>query len=365
MTPPIIFFTGRAKLAIRAAAFVRVAAVRAGTVYNEDRARVVLIERAPAGLSETAVSRLGGRVGRQRSVWQTPLREACQFGASGSACGERRRCGASGSPSEYHFVLRMIATTVLDRFRLDGRVAFVTGGRRGLGRAFAQALAEAGARVAISSRVVADGEQAAEQLRQAGAEAISVSGDVTNPADVEAMVAAVEGQLGPIDVLVNNAGVVEHRPALEVTPESWRSVLAVNLDGLWFCCQAVGQRMVERRQGVIVNIGSISGAIVNRPQWQPAYNASKAAVHQLTRSLAGEWAPYGVRANALALGYIRTEMSPPPADPQTKRWWVDDVPMQRMATPEEVAPAVVYLASDASRFMTGAILVVDGGYTVW
>jgi NAD(P)-dependent dehydrogenase (short-subunit alcohol dehydrogenase family) len=259
----------------------------------------------------------------------------------------------------------MTGMTVLDRFRLDGRVAFVTGGRRGLGRAFAKALAGAGARVAISSRVVADGERAAEQLREGGTEVISVTGDVTDPADVDAMVAAVEARLGPIDVLVNNAGVVEHRPALEVTPESWRAVLSVNLDGLWFCCQAVGRRMVQRRQGVIVNIGSISGTIVNRPQWQPAYNASKAAVHQLTRSLAGEWAPYGVRANALALGYVSTEMSPPPTDPETARWWVEDVPMQRMATPEEVAPAVLYLASDASSFMTGSIMVLDGGYTVW
>ena len=254
---------------------------------------------------------------------------------------------------------------VLDRFSLDGRVAFVTGAKRGLGRAFAQALGEVGARVAISSRDQAEGESTAEELRALGLEVIAVTGDVTRYADVEEMASRVEGELGPIDVLVNNAGVCEHKPALDVTPAGWSEVISVNLDGLWFCCQVVGRSMVRRRQGVIVNIGSISGMIVNRPQWQPAYNASKAAVHQLSRSLAGEWAPFGLRVNALALGYVSTVMSPEPEGPETHQRWVEDVPMQRMATPDEVAPAVVYLASDASSFATGSVLVLDGGYTVW
>jgi NAD(P)-dependent dehydrogenase (short-subunit alcohol dehydrogenase family) len=253
----------------------------------------------------------------------------------------------------------------MDRFRLDGRVALVTGAKRGLGRAFARALGEVGARVAISSREPAEGECTAAELRAAGLEVIAVTGDVTRYAEVEDMVSRVESELGPIDVLVNNAGVCEHRPALDVTPGSWSEVLAVNLDGLWFCSQVVGRSMVERGQGVIVNIGSISGIIVNRPQWQPAYNASKAAVHQLTRSLAGEWAPFGVRVNALALGYVRTDMSPVPEEPEARQRWVEDVPIQRMASPDEVAPAVVYLASEASSFATGSIMVLDGGYTVW
>ncbi len=179
---------------------------------------------------------------------------------------------------------------VIDKFRLDGRVVLVTGAKRGLGKAFARALGEVGARVAISSREEADGQLAAAELRGDGLDVIAVTGDVKSYADVEHMVSQVESELGPIDVLVNNAGICEHLPALEVTPASWREVLAVNLDGLWFCSQVVGRSMVERRRGVIVNIGSISGIIVNRPQWQPAYNASKAAVHQLSRSLAGEWA---------------------------------------------------------------------------
>lgn len=252
-----------------------------------------------------------------------------------------------------------------DKFRLDGSVALVTGGRRGLGHAFARALALAGARVAISSRSAEQASAAAEAMQQDGLDVIAVTGDVTSYPDVEAIAASVVARYGPIDVLVNNAGAVEHLPALEVSRESWRSVMGVNLDALWYCCQVVGLAMVQRKRGVIVNIGSISGMIVNRPQWQPAYNASKAAVHQLTRSLAGEWAPYNVRVNALALGYVRTEMSPDPTDPEQLQRWVKDVPMQRMATPEEVAPAVVFLASEASSFMTGSIIVMDGGYTVF
>ena len=252
-----------------------------------------------------------------------------------------------------------------DKFRLDGAVALVTGGRRGLGYAFARALASAGARAVISSRSSEECSVAVEAMRAEGLEVSSVTGDVTSHAEVEEMVKDVERLYGPVDVLVNNAGIVEHLPSLDVSPESWRSVLSVNLDGLWYCCQVVGRSMTARNHGVIINIGSISGMIVNRPQWQPAYNASKAAVHQLTRSLAAEWAGHNVRVNALALGYVHTEMSPDPTDPEEIQRWVTDVPMQRMASPDEVAPAVVFLASEASSFMTGSVIVLDGGYTLW
>ena len=249
--------------------------------------------------------------------------------------------------------------SVLDAFRLDGRVAVVTGGNRGLGFAFARALGEAGARVAIAARDAGKNVEAAAAL-----DALGVELDVTDPTSVAAMVERVTEELGPIDVLVNNAGACFHRPALEVPEEEWRAVWDVNVDGLWHCSRVVGAQMVERRAGVIVNIGSISAMIVNRPQMQPAYNASKAAVHQLTRSLAAEWASYGVRVNALAPGYVKTEMSPVD-EPRFRRHWIEDAPMERYATPDELGPSLLYLASDASSFVTGSVLVVDGGYTLW
>ena len=254
--------------------------------------------------------------------------------------------------------------SVMDKFSLAGKVAFVTGGNRGLGRAMAQALGEAGASVAVTARTESDALAAAAQLEELGITATGVALEVTDVDSVEQAVEAVSSRLGPIDVLLNNAGISVAHTALEADNADWSSIMATNVDGVWHCSRAVGRRMAERGSGTIVNVGSMSAYIVNQPRWQPAYLASKAAVHQLTKALAAEWAPYGIRVNAMAPGYFLTEMSPVD-QPEYKQWCVDPAAMKRFGYPHELGGVVVFLASDASSFMTGSIVTVDGGFTLF
>ena len=254
--------------------------------------------------------------------------------------------------------------SVMDRFNLDGKVAVVTGGTRGLGAGFAEALADAGADIMLVGRDIERGHAVTQALTGRGATVTFTAADVTVPQDVTRILDTTLERFGGVDILVNNAGACVHAPALEVTDEDWRHVMDVNLDAVWQCARTFGRHFVDQRSGVIINIGSMSGLIVNRPQWQPAYNASKAAVHHLTRSLAAEWGPFGVRVNALAPGYIKTDMSPVD-EPQFRRHWIEDAPLERYGTVEELAPAIVFLASDASTFVTGSVLVADGGYTTF
>jgi NAD(P)-dependent dehydrogenase (short-subunit alcohol dehydrogenase family) len=254
--------------------------------------------------------------------------------------------------------------SALDAFGLTERVAVVTGGNRGLGRAFALALGDAGASVAILARDRARIDDTVRELTDREVTAHGYVAEVTDRPAVDRAVENIVTDMGRIDILINNAGTCLHGPALEVTGAEWHQVIDTNLTGVWNCCQAFGRVMAGNGGGTIVNVGSMSGQIVNRPQWQPAYNASKAAVHHLTKSLAAEWAPLGIRVNALAPGYVNTEMAPVDR-PEFRRYWVEDAPQRRYAVPAEIAPSVIYLASDASAFMTGSVLVIDGGYTVF
>lgn len=253
--------------------------------------------------------------------------------------------------------------TYLDRFRLDGRTALVTGGARGIGLATCEALASVGASVILTDRDADIAETAAEGLRAKGLRVIADRLEVTDPAAVEMLAAHHPA----VDVLVNNAGIARSNiRAEDMSDDEWSSVLDINLNGLFWCCRSFGKRMLDAGGGAIVNVGSMSGFIVNRPQEQAQYNASKAAVHQLTRSLAAEWAPRGVRVNAVAPTYIATEMNNYVYDdPELMRHWVGGTPQGRMGRPDEVASVILFLASDAASLMTGSIVLADGGYTCW
>jgi NAD(P)-dependent dehydrogenase (short-subunit alcohol dehydrogenase family) len=253
---------------------------------------------------------------------------------------------------------------ILDKFSLRGKVAIVTGGNRGIGKSIALGFAEAGALVAVVARDEKKNDDTLAELRGIGARAIALTTNVAERSDLEVMLAAVTDELGPVDVLVNNAGIGFHADALTLNDVDWRRIFSTNLDAVWMASQIVGRQMVERKAGSIINIGSISGFIINRPQWHSAYGISKAAVHHLTKSLAAEWARKGVRVNAIAPGYVKTEIASTEYD-DYRYYWCDEVPMQRYATPDEIAPVALLLASDAGSFITGSVFVVDGGYTLW
>ena len=255
----------------------------------------------------------------------------------------------------------------LSRYDLKGQTAVVTGGAQAIGLACVEALAEAGAHVYIADRNLEVADKAKAAMKAKGYEVDVIAMEVTDSAQVDAGAARVMKERGRVDILVCNAGIARSEtPAEDVTDEHWLNVIDVNLNGLFWCCRAFGKPMLAAGRGSIVNIGSMSGFIVNKPQPQAYYNASKAAVHHLTKSLAAEWGARGVRVNAVAPTYINTPLT---AFAKTNAAmfdaWIDGTPMARLGEPDEIASVVLFLASNASSLLTGSIVVADGGYTCW
>jgi 2-deoxy-D-gluconate 3-dehydrogenase len=249
---------------------------------------------------------------------------------------------------------------VFDQLRLDGRVALVTGASRGLGRAMALALAEAGADLALLARSRGDLEQTAAAAKDLGRSVLVRPADIAVPAEIEEAVGDVLDALGRIDVLVNNSGTAVVKPLVETTLEEWRAVLDTNLTGPFTLCRAAGRAMIARRSGKVINIASVLGA--HGLAGYTAYSASKGGLIALTRTLAVEWARHNIQVNAIAPGWFVTPMNAPAfADEKTRERLLREVPARRTGRPEELGPLVVYLASPASDFMTGETVFIDGG----
>jgi len=246
-------------------------------------------------------------------------------------------------------------------FGLKGKVAIVTGGGRGIGQVIARGFAKAGAEVVILSRSGAD--ETLHLIAEDGGKAYYIATDVTKEESVDHALAEILSRSGSIDIVFNNAGICMHQTTLEATIAEFREVIDVNLTGEFIVARAAGRIMIERGiRGSIINMASMSGSIVNVPQWQCSYNASKAAVIHMTRSLAAEWAEFGIRVNSLSPGYIATPMSVDTPQ-ELKDAWMPLIPMHRMGEPEELIPAVLYLSSDMSGYTSGSDIIVDGAYT--
>jgi NAD(P)-dependent dehydrogenase (short-subunit alcohol dehydrogenase family) len=249
-------------------------------------------------------------------------------------------------------------------FRLDGRTAIITGASSGLGVVMAEALAAAGANVVLAARREERIRELAASIETAGGRAIALRCDVSSEADVDRLVATARERFGSIDVLVNNAGVADPQPAEQESLESFKRVLDVNLSGVFLCSQRCSRVMLEQKRGVIVNVASVLGVVGAGQIPQASYTASKGGVVNMTRELAAQWARRGIRVNAILPGWFPSEMTADMFDNDDgKRWIRGRTPMGRAGEPRELNGALLFLASDASSYVTGAMIAVDGGWT--
>lgn len=255
-----------------------------------------------------------------------------------------------------------------DIFDLSGRVAVVTGASRGIGEALAYGLADCGADVVVNYQSADErAARVVEAIRNKGRRAIAIKADVSDEVDADRLISETVDHFGHIDILVNNAGIVLPAPAEDCSLDDWRRTMAVNLDGVFLVSRAAGRRMITQKSGSIISVGSMSGRIVNWPFRHAAYNVSKAGVHMLTKALATEWAEHGIRVNAIAPGYIRTELTDDVLREHpdvVKNHWAKGAVQDRIGGVDELVGATVYLASDAASFTTGEIITIDGGLTL-
>jgi NAD(P)-dependent dehydrogenase (short-subunit alcohol dehydrogenase family) len=253
----------------------------------------------------------------------------------------------------------------MPNFRLDQQTALVTGAASGIGRSIAVGLAAAGADVACFDLSGSALDEVCAQIERKGRRALAVSGDVTDAVTLTEAVQNTQRSLGPLSLAVNSAGIANGAPAEEMPLDQWQRLIDINVTGVFLSCQAEGRAMLQNGRGSIVNIASMSGSIVNRGLLQTHYNASKAAVIQLSRSLAMEWCQRGIRVNTISPGYTATPMNLRPEVAEKVEKFVADTPLGRMATVDELVGPAVFLLSDAASFCTGVDLLVDGGFTCW
>jgi len=250
-------------------------------------------------------------------------------------------------------------------FRIDGRTALVTGGASGIGLAIATGIAEQGGAVGLLDRAGAALDDAVAQIESVGGRALALEGDVTDRGSLDDAVARAEAELGELTLAVNAAGIANAAAAEDMPLEQWSTLYDVDVTGVFLSCQAEAAVMLEHGRGSIVNIASMSGTIVNRGLQQAHYNSAKAAVVHLSRSLAVEWSERGIRVNSLSPGYTATPMNSRPEMIDRMRMFAEQVPMQRVAEPSEMAGPAVFLLSDAATYVTGIDLIADGGHTAW